>query len=168
MTCEGMHSTGASPVQWTCLHPSVARAPALNFRGGDTAVDCSVALWLQASPHLLKAVQLLNAQWPSVCEQANLVKMCAQAAAAVLQAFPPRGIIRLLPPEHTGHGAPKVERLVAEEYVLDTIHFFEGDRVQCARRLAAGARPMVPVRALQPDRLPARLLCFPLHLGSSA
>jgi hypothetical protein len=54
----------------------------------------------------------------------------------VLDAFPPRGIIRLLPSEHTSHGKPQIERLVAEEYILDTIAFFEGDRVQCAQRLA--------------------------------
>ena len=60
-----------------------------------------------------------------------------QAAAAVLEAFPPRRIIRLLPPEHTSHGKPQMERLVAEEYILDTMTFFEGDRVQCAQRLAS-------------------------------
>lgn len=55
----------------------------------------------------------------------------------MLEAFPPRGIIRLLPPEHTSHGKPQIERLVAEEYILDTITFFEGDRVQCAQHLAS-------------------------------
>ena len=58
----------------------------------------------------------------------------------MLEAFPPRGIIRLLPPEHTSHGKPQIERLVAEEYILDTIAFFEGDRVQCAQRLASAPR----------------------------
>lgn len=61
-----------------------------------------------------------------------------QAAASVLELFPPRGIIRLLPPEHTELGRLKMERLVAEEYILDTIHFFEADRVECAKRLAKG------------------------------
>ena len=61
-----------------------------------------------------------------------------QAAAAVLAAFPPRGVIRMLPPEHTMGGKPKIERLVAEEYILDTIHFYNGDRVECARTLASG------------------------------
>lgn len=32
-----------------------------------------------------------------------------------------------------------VERLVAEEYVLDTCNYFEPDRVECAKRLAGGA-----------------------------
>ena len=69
----------------------------------------------------------------------------SQAAAAVLEAFPPRGIIRLLPPEHTSHGKPQIERLVAEEYILDTLAFFEGDRVQCAQRLAGELlRPASP------------------------
>ena len=66
-----------------------------------------------------------------------LVGAHAQAAAAVLEAFPPRGITRLLPAEHTSHGKPQIERLVAEEYILDTIIFFEGDRVQCAQHLAS-------------------------------
>lgn len=32
-----------------------------------------------------------------------------------------------------------VERLIAEEYVLDTCFYFEPDRVECAKRLAGGA-----------------------------
>lgn len=59
----------------------------------------------------------------------------------VLAAFPPRGVIRLLPAEHTWGDQPKIERLVAEEYMLDTMHFFEGDRVECARTLALGSSP---------------------------
>ena len=55
----------------------------------------------------------------------------------MLEAFPPRGVTRLLPAEHTSHGKPQIERLVAEEYILDTIIFFEGDRVQCAQHLAS-------------------------------
>jgi nuclear cap-binding protein subunit 1 len=31
-----------------------------------------------------------------------------------------------------------MERLVAEEYVLDTVAAFEADRVECAKRLAGG------------------------------
>ena len=64
-----------------------------------------------------------------------------QAAAALAAAFPPRGLIRLLAAQHTEQGKPRIERLVAEEYILDTLHFFDGDRVQCARRLAMGGRP---------------------------
>ena len=78
---------------------------------------------------------------PSALDQSYCVTMLvgahAQAAAAVLEAFPPRGITRLLPAEHTSHGKPQIERLVAEEYILDTIIFFEGDRVQCAQHLAS-------------------------------
>lgn len=72
--------------------------------------------------------------------------LISQAAAAVLEAFPPHGIIRLLPPEHTSHGKPQIERLVAEEYILDTMAFFEGDRVQCAQRLAS--EPLRPTSPL--------------------
>ena len=63
-----------------------------------------------------------------------------QAAAALAAAFPPRGLIRLLSPEHTEQGKPRIERLVAEEYILDTMHYFDGDRLECAVRLANGER----------------------------
>lgn len=56
--------------------------------------------------------------------------------ALVLAAFPPRGMIHYLDPQHTVGDRPLVERLVAEEYVLDTVFYFEGDRVECAKRLA--------------------------------
>jgi hypothetical protein len=62
-----------------------------------------------------------------------------QAAAAVAKAFPPRGVIKLLAREHTYGDRPAIERLVAEEHILDTIRYFDGDRVECAVRLATGA-----------------------------
>lgn len=68
-----------------------------------------------------------------------------QAAAVVLAAFPPRGVIRLLPREATWGNLPKIEQLVAEEYVLDTIHYFDGDRVECARTLALGKKVSAPM-----------------------
>lgn len=56
----------------------------------------------------------------------------------MLAAYPPRGVIRLLPPENTWGSRPKIERLVAEEYIIDTIHYFDADRVACAKTLASG------------------------------
>ncbi len=53
-------------------------------------------------------------------------------------AFPPRGGIRLLAPEHTRLGGSAASRLVAEECMLDTITFFDGDRIECAARLGKG------------------------------
>lgn len=88
----------------------------------------------------------------------------------MLELFPPRGIIRLLPAQHTELAKPKIERLVAEEYILDTIHFFEGDRVECARRLAKGIYPdcISGARSMKPfvyDRWRAKLgscsMCMP-------
>lgn len=61
-----------------------------------------------------------------------------QAAAALAAAFPPRGITKLLAPEHTQGDRPLIERLVAEEYMLDIIHYWDGDRVECAVKLAQG------------------------------
>lgn len=56
----------------------------------------------------------------------------------MLAAYPPRGVIRLLPAEATSGKQKKIERLVAEEYILDTIHYYDGDRVECAKTLALG------------------------------
>lgn len=56
----------------------------------------------------------------------------------MLIAYPPRGVIRLLPADAAWGDKPKIERWVAEEYILDTIHFFDGDRVECAKTLALG------------------------------
>ncbi|PSC75984.1 nuclear cap-binding subunit 1 [Micractinium conductrix] len=61
--------------------------------------------------------------------------------ALVLEAYPPRGIIRLLEKQHTLGDRPLIERLVAEEYMLDTVFYFEPDRVECAKRLA-GSLPL--------------------------
>ncbi len=38
----------------------------------------------------------------------------------------------------TEAGRPKVERLVAEQLILDTLHFFASDRLECVRRLGRG------------------------------
>lgn len=54
-------------------------------------------------------------------------------------AFPPRGIIKLLPEARTGGDRPYLDRLIAEEYILDTIFYFNGNRVEAAGRLAFSA-----------------------------
>lgn len=56
--------------------------------------------------------------------------------ALVLQAFPPRGILRFLDDQHTLGDRIPMERFTAEDYILDTIAFFEGNRVECAKQLA--------------------------------
>ncbi|CAL8461756.1 g1287 [Coccomyxa elongata] len=83
------------------------------------------------------------------------------AAASVLELFPPRGIIRLLPAEHTELGRLKMERLVAEEYILDTIQFFEADRVECAKRLAKGLQLPSKHESLLAEMLFSQMLRVP-------
>lgn len=61
-----------------------------------------------------------------------------QRAAALLNAFPPRGSIALLPRQQTHGSKSDIDHLIMEQYVLDTIHYFDGDRVACARKLALG------------------------------
>lgn len=73
-------------------------------------------------------------------DETTLAFFSLQVGAAVLSAFPPRGIIHLLDRQHTFGTRPAVERLVAEEYILDTMTYFEADRVECAKRLAKGER----------------------------
>lgn len=58
------------------------------------------------------------------------------AGALVLQAFPPRGIVRFLEATHTLADRLPIERIVAEDYVIDTLAWFEGDRVELAKHLS--------------------------------
>jgi len=58
------------------------------------------------------------------------------SAAQLLTWYPPRGTLRLLKDEHTKGDRLLMDRIVAEDYFLHTMHFFEGDRVECAKRLA--------------------------------
>ena len=58
------------------------------------------------------------------------------AGALVLQAFPPRGIIRFLEPKHTLGDRPLIARIVAEDHITDTLAWFEADRVELAKQLA--------------------------------
>jgi hypothetical protein len=58
----------------------------------------------------------------------------------VLQAFPPRGGIRLLAAKDPASEPPAVERFVAEEYLLDTLEAEEGDRWGAGAGWLAGWR----------------------------
>jgi nuclear cap-binding protein subunit 1 len=58
------------------------------------------------------------------------------AGALVLKGFPPRGILRLLENKHTLDGRLVIERIVAEDYMIDTVAWFEGNRVECSKHLA--------------------------------
>ncbi|KAF5829207.1 armadillo-type protein [Dunaliella salina] len=60
-----------------------------------------------------------------------------QVAAAVQQAYPPHGGIRLLEPQHTDGGRPAIDRFVAEDYIIDTLAAFDADRTQCVKRLVS-------------------------------
>ena len=61
-----------------------------------------------------------------------------QVAARVQALFPPRGGIRLLAKETTHGRGRALDYLIAQQLVLDTAHFFDGDKLACARRLAHG------------------------------
>ncbi|KDD76839.1 hypothetical protein H632_c90p1 [Helicosporidium sp. ATCC 50920] len=64
--------------------------------------------------------------------------MNLEAIVAVQDKFPIRGELPLLEPQHTQGDRILLERLYVEDYILDTLTGFEGDRVECAKRLASG------------------------------
>jgi nuclear cap-binding protein subunit 1 len=57
------------------------------------------------------------------------------AAAALRAAYPARGGLLLLPRDKIECGRPAVERIVAEEYVLDSVAAYDGRRVELATLL---------------------------------
>jgi hypothetical protein len=58
-------------------------------------------------------------------------------AAAVRAHYPPRGGLVLLPREKVEGTRPAVERIVAEEYVLDSVAAYDGRRVELATLLVS-------------------------------
>ncbi|EFJ50956.1 hypothetical protein VOLCADRAFT_88418 [Volvox carteri f. nagariensis] len=64
----------------------------------------------------------------------------AVMSARVRRLLPPRGGIRLLAREYLGKDLPAVERLIVEEYVLDTLALLSSDRTACVLTLS-GALP---------------------------
>jgi hypothetical protein len=54
----------------------------------------------------------------------------------MLEAFPPRGVINLLESKHTEGERPLMDRLVVEDYLLDTMAYYDADRLDCAMRMA--------------------------------
>ena len=70
-----------------------------------------------------------------------------QAAAAVLQAYPPRGTLNLqlsVDKQPVSSLMSGIDRIVVQDYVIDTIHYFDGDNNELARRLGIG-RHVCPV-----------------------
>ena len=64
-----------------------------------------------------------------------------QAAAAVLQAYPPRGTLNLqlsVDKQPVTSLMSGIDRIVVQDYVIDTIHYFDGDNNELARRLGIG------------------------------
>ena len=59
-----------------------------------------------------------------------------QVAAAVQRAFPPRGELRLLPPAEADPSS--MDRIIVQEYVIDTLLYFDADHAEMSRRLMTG------------------------------
>ena len=66
-----------------------------------------------------------------------------QAAAAVLHAYPARGGLNLqlaVQKQPVTEAMSAIDRIVIQEYVIDTMHYFDGDNNELARRLGIGMR----------------------------
>ena len=59
-----------------------------------------------------------------------------QVAAAVQRVFPPRGELRLLPPAEADPSS--MDRIIIQEYVIDTLLYFDADHAEMSRRLMTG------------------------------
>jgi nuclear cap-binding protein subunit 1 len=85
------------------------------------------------------------------------------AASTVAMQYRPRGGIRLLPDgvDGSADGRLIIDRIVVEEFILDTLHWFDGDRRETVLRL--GNLP-VPFKyeAVLIETLFSQLLCLPM------
>ena len=50
--------------------------------------------------------------------------------------FPPRGELRLLPPAEADPSS--MDRIIIQEYVIDTLLYFDADHAEMSRRLMTG------------------------------
>lgn len=112
----------------------------------------------QGTPHTLPSVQLPEAP-PCVEPEMD----ATTAASTVAMQYRPRGGIRLLPDgvDGSADGRLIIDRIVVEEFILDTLHWFDGDRRETVLRL--GNLP-VPFKyeAVLIETLFSQLLCLPM------
>ncbi|GAX72593.1 hypothetical protein CEUSTIGMA_g49.t1 [Chlamydomonas eustigma] len=92
----------------------------------------------QGTSHELPPHSLDIPVTPSFLGHATADSPKAVLAALLRKAIPSRGGLRLLGKERTEGNRPAIERWVAEEYILDTLASFEGNRVECVKRLVSG------------------------------
>ncbi|KAL6777050.1 CBP80 [Auxenochlorella protothecoides x Auxenochlorella symbiontica] len=82
-------------------------------------------------------------------------------AALQLEKYPPRRTLQLLDKQHTDGERPALERIIVEDYVLDVLMAFEGDRIECARRLVQGLPITFPYEPLLCQVLFGQMLGLP-------
>lgn len=96
----------------------------------------------------------------------------AEAAAAILHAYPPRGGLNLqlsVNKQSVTSLMSAIDRIVAQEYVVDTIHYFDGDNNELARRLGIAlpfsgpeeSFDLKPLAAIVQETIFAQLLRLP-------
>ncbi|CAD7700523.1 unnamed protein product [Ostreobium quekettii] len=84
-----------------------------------------------------------------------------EAAADMNVRFPPRGGVRLLAPQHTEGDLPGIERIILEEYILDTLNIFHEDRATCTHYLLTAIPQPFPVFALIAETIFSQMLMLP-------
>jgi len=63
--------------------------------------------------------------------------------------------------KHTRGDRHLIERIIAEDYFIDTIHYFEGNRIECAKRLAKSMPIQYPYEPLLCEVLFSQMMRLP-------
>ena len=85
----------------------------------------------------------------------------AERAAEISRRYPPRGGIQLLEAQHTHPDALDIDKVVVEEYILDTLLVYRNSRVDCVERIAQEIPSPFPVCPLVAQTLFSQLLLLP-------
>ena len=95
---------------------------------------------------------------PPGCQEVTSI---AERAALLRERYPPRGGIQLLEPQHTHPDALDIDKIIVEDYMLDTLFVYQGNRVDCVRRIAQDIPSPFPIYPLAAQTLFSQLLLLP-------
>jgi len=84
-----------------------------------------------------------------------------QAAVELNRVFLPRGGIQLLEPQHTHPNSTEIDRIVVEEYILDSICIYQASRVDVLKRITQDIQAPFPIHSLVAQTLFSQMLALP-------
>lgn len=95
---------------------------------------------------------------PPGWQEAESVK---DRATILNKKYPPRGGIHLLDAQHTHPNSSEIERIIVEDYILDTFWIYQTSRADCVRRITHQIPSPFPIFALVAQTLFSQLLILP-------